>query len=279
MEDIIYQRLCGCLELVNVLGSYQNKPAIFFQMIPEAANRDEVYPRILCQFALTKDMEYDFCGMLKIQIEELAETLTTNEIQQVLKQCLNYCFFQGEERWIVRWEKTLPDKDSMKVKTMIFKIMSLKKQTGDLTSVTALNQWIKSRFSYVKMLDDEMADQTWQGTSEEPGVYLRLETLKQGYDKNTWQTTWVDVGIRIYIMADGETKSSLVQKISEKMLQEEKINMSDGGYMMIRKIQYNDSMNPWKTRQFFVEYQYGVLREEKDVGYIKNIVMEENIKL
>lgn len=55
----------------------------------------------------------------------------------------------------------------------------------------------------------------------------------------------------------------------------EKLTMNDGGPMFISKVNYNDTMNPLKNRQFFIECQYGVLREKEEKDPIRKINIQE----
>ncbi len=280
MQQQIYERLCGLEELSQLLGQYQKKPAIFIQRVPEEA-KDQIFPRIVCRVKENINMEYDFLGELELCIQEqISEVSKLDSICKVLREKLEYCFLADDEQLIcTRYGMT---EDPLQMESEIFqtrvcKFQMMKFEEGELmhlSPVTTLNQWIQDTFPEIKIVTKASVENEWQAGAEYPAVYIRLETIKPGLHPDNWQAVWVQAGIRIFVMTDYAKKISLIQSISEKLLRKEKLQMSDGGTLLIQKAEYNDTMNPLKNRQFFVECQYGILREEEPAKPLQGMQIE-----
>lgn len=280
MQQQIYEKLSSLEELTELLSKYQNAPAIFFQMVPREAV-DEVFPRLVCGIKEEINMKHDFLGELEIRIEESAEMESKADlIQKILKRKLRNSFFFDEEQFFGIQEGTVEDfipKENEILRTNIcrFPLMAFEKsETLESKPVTALYQWIQEIIPQMKVIQRDGMENGWQADQQHPAFYLRLESIKPGNYGDNWQAAWIQAGIRVFIMTEAIKRVSLIQTISEKLLQTKKLVMSDGGTLLIHRVEYNDTMHPLKNRQFFVECQYGIVREEEETKTVQGISMK-----
>lgn len=277
--------MCDSADLVNLLTKYNGKPAIFQRRAPD--DSDELwegnpYPRMIFQTELKEGMEREFTEGIHIHVfckEE--QQVKPEDFKIPILQAMDGCFFSKENVTLgTKWNHTSSSvtQNEMSVEERVYTfdgMLFTKQETMEPDPVTALNNWIKSTYKNVVIIGRDPLEKVWKAEDGEPAVYSRLESLAPGNYKNTWCSSWITAGIRVHVIADQHKKLSIIREISEKLAGTEKLTMSDGGPLFVTKVNYNDTLNPLKHRQFFIECQYGVLREEEEKQPIRNIDIQE----
>ena len=224
-------------------------------------------------------MERQFEKGLRLQVETSnKQTVNPEDLETAILDAVDLCFFSKRDMSLcAKWNRSeFSESQDTKTGTYIFDIMRFEKQQSQMPDpVFTLNEWLKISYPGAKIIGYDDMEEVWKVTEDAPAIYGRLESITAGSYGDTWEVTWINAGIRIHLISDGKSKSFLIRNISEKLLMKEKLMMNDGGPMFISKINYNDTMNPLKNRQFFVECQYGVLREEEEKDPIRNINIQE----
>lgn len=282
IEDLICNRLSEFAGLSEKLAVYDGKPAVFSKIAPEDTDekwQGDSYPRILVELVQNEGMERQFKEGLKLQMECLKNHMTNPEdLEEAIIEAANRCFFTRQEKTICsRWNRSeFSEAGDKRTGYYIFDIMTIEKQQTQLPDpVTALNEWLKASYPGAKIVGYDVLDECWKASGENPAIFGRLESIAGGKNGDTWEVTWINAGIRLHIISDRASKTALIRDISEKLLRKKKLIMNDGGPMFISKVNYNDTMNPLKNRQFFIECQYGILKEKEDSQMIRTIDVQE----
>lgn len=285
IEDLICKRLSESAAISELLAVYDGKPAVFIHRIPDDSDENwqgEPYPRILIDLSMNEGTERQFEEGVKIHIIcAKNNTVNPEDLKDSICKSMDYCFFTKSESSIcTKWNRTeFSESQETKTCTHIFDLMVFYKpiiQNPD--PLSTLNEWLKNSYPNAKVIGVDSMDEIWQADIDTPAIYGRLENIVPGKNGDTWEVTWMNAGIRLHILADKTLKPLLIRDISEKLLVKKKLTMSDGGPMFILKVNYNDTMNPLKNRQFFVECQYGVLKEKEDSQPIRTIDIQEGKK-
>lgn len=240
------------------------------------------YPKI--RFSLTQkdSMKREFQRGLKVQIicKEGFEQ-KPEDFEAAVKEALDFCFFTKQDRVLcTKWRETFPIVSITETKEqqmdMVFDVMIFQQQKQqEQNPVETLNQWLKNTFTHVKIPAEDSLGEIWKKDEESLVVYNRLESIVPGTYPDTWDTSWLMAGIRVHVIADNPEKAFYIKEISQKLAKIKQLKMQDGGPLFIHRMNYNDTMHPLKNRQFFIECQYGVLREEATAEPIRNIQIQE----
>ncbi|MBS7007045.1 hypothetical protein [Anaerostipes sp.] len=282
IEDLICKRLSECVGISELLAVYDGKPAVFIRTAPDDADAKwdgEPYPRILVDLSQNEAMERQFEQGLKLTVlTSIEQGVKPEDLETAILDSMDFCFFSRRDTSLcARWNRTeFSEFQDKKLGCYIFDIMKFQNQQVQLPDpVVTLNEWMKAAYPGAKIIGYDDMEEVWKSSEDIPAIYGRLESVTSGSYGDNWEVTWINAGIRLHIMSDRKSKSFLIRNISEKLLMKEKLIMNDGGPMFISKINYNDTMNPLKNRQFFVECQYGVLREEVEKEPIRKINIQE----
>lgn len=277
--------MCDSADLVNLLAKYNGKPAIFLRRAPD--DSDELwegnpYPQIIYEAELKEGMEREFTGGIHIHVFcKSGQQTKPEDFKKPILGAMDCCFFSKENvilgtKWNhtdsgVTEEQTAVEESIYAFDGMLF----TKQETVEPDPVTALNNWIKNMYKNAVIIGRDPLEDIWKAENGEPIVYCRLESLVPGPYKDTWYSSWITAGIRVHIIAEQNKKLSIIREISEKLAGTEKLTMSDGGPLLIMKVNYNDTLNPLKHRQFFIECQYGVMPKEEEKQAIRSIDIQE----
>lgn len=240
------------------------------------------YPQIQCSLNLKESMKHEFQKGLNVQILCKSEgEQNPRDFEAAVFDALNFCFFENQEMAIcTKWRETSPmvlENDiQIKKMDMLFDVMIFQKQLEqEQNPVGTLNQWLKTLYGNIKIPGEDSLGETWKKDADVPVVYSRLESIVPGTYPDTWDTSWLMAGIRIHVIGDYPERTFYIKEISQRLAKIKQLKMKDGGPLFIHRINYNDTMNPLKNRQFFIECQYGVLKEEVLAEPIRNVQIQE----
>ena len=219
-------------------------------------------------------MERQFEQGLKLQaVTSTEQAVQPADLEAVILEAIDLCFFSRQNISLCsRWNRSeFSESQDIKTGSYIFDIMRFEKQQIQQPDpVFTLNEWLKTSYPEAKIIGYDEMQEVWKASNEAPAIYGRLESITPGNYGDTWEVTWMNAGIRLHLISGSKSKAFLIRNISEKLLM-----MNDGGPMFISKVNYNDTMNPLKNRQFFIECQYGVLREKEEKDPIRKINIQE----
>lgn len=285
MNQKIKQQISGVESIFQGLAKYDGSPAVFFQKIPQKDDHlwgTAIYPQIHFSLNLKESMKHEFREGLKVQIicgiegEENPE-----DFESAVQEALDFCFFEDSEMTIcTKWRETsstvLEKESQVYKKDVLFDVMIFQKQLNQgQNPVDTFNQWLKTIYTNIKIPGEDSLGEIWKKEVNIPVVYSRLESVVSGTYPDTWNTSWLMAGIRVHVVADYPEKNFYIKEISQRLTRAKQLKMKDGGPLVIHRIHYNDTMNPLKNRQFFIECQYGVLKEEVPSEPIRSIQIQE----
>lgn len=241
--------------------------------------KGDPYPRILVDLSQDEAMERQFEQGLKLQVVTSKEqAVKPVDLESLILGAIDLCFFSRQDISLcARWSRSeFSESQDIKTGSFIFDIMRFQKQQIQQPDpVFTLNVWLKTNYPEAKIIGYDEMQEVWKASNDAPAIYGRLESVTPGNYGDTWEVTWMNAGIRLHLISGSKSKAFLIRNISEKLLMREKLMMNDGGPMFISKVNYNDTMNPLKNRQFFIECQYGVLREKEEKDPIRKINIQE----
>lgn len=272
-------------DLVNLLAKYNGKPAIFRKKAPDDSDElweGDPYPRMIYETELKEEMEREFTGGTCLHVIcKKGQQTKLEDFKVPILNAMDGCFFTEDDITLgLKWKHTKPiiPEGVTAVEENIYTfdgMLFTKQETMEPDPVTVLNNWIKSTFEDAVIIGRDPLENIWKAENGEPAVYCRMESLAQGSYKDIWYNSWITAGIRVHIIAEKHKKISMIREISEKLAGIEKLTMGDGGPLFIMKVNYNDTLNPLKHRQFFIECQYGVVRKEEEKQPIRSIDIQE----
>ena len=287
MNQKIKERLSGVESIFQGLAKYNGEPAVFYQKIPQKDDHlwgTVIYPQIHFSLSLKESMKHEFQEGLKIQILcGMEGEQSPEDFESAVQETLDFCFFENSEKtFCTKWRKTSPtvleEESQVYKKEVLFDVMIFQKQLNqEQNPVDTFHQWLKTIYTDIKIPGEDSLGRIWKKEANIPVVYSRLESIALGTYPDTWDTSWMMIGIRVHVIADYPEKNFYIKEISQKLTRAKQLKMKDGGPLVIHKIHYNDTMNPLKNRQFFIECQYGVLREEVPSEPIRSIQIQEGI--
>lgn len=285
IENLIYQRLADSADLDNLLAKYNGKPAIFQKRAPDDSDElweGDPYPRMIYEVELKEEMEREFSKRIRFHVIcKKGQQTNSRDFKMPILTALDRCFFTKIDVTLgTRWSHTEPGalESGTSVEETIYTFNGMlftKQEMIEPDPVAALNSWLKNTFEDAVIIGRDALEDIWKPGNSGSAIYCRLESMAPGSYKDTWCNSWITAGIRIHIVAVQYKKLSMIREITQKLAGIKSLTMSDGGPLYIMKVNYNDTLNPLKHRQFFIECQYGVLRQEEEKQPIRNIDIQE----
>lgn len=278
MEEIIFQYLCDCEELTNLMTSYEGIPAIFQSKAPDDTDNgwddESQYPRLVFDLSMQSDAERKVSGQMMIDVmcEDKAEGIQIEDIESVVKAAVDGCFFSSSDLTIsAQWRNSNPFEqgdDDVIGTTLVFDVMAYPKQiTTDPDPIAATNLWLKTLYQDANVIGKDELPTTWKPTNESPAIYCSLFRLGESPRmKSTYAVDWIGAELHIYVMAPSESvRATISKQIIQILTHATRIMLNDGSPMLIDKATANLAADPLRTGQVIVNATYGVLTEKSGI--------------
>ena len=278
MEEIIYQYLCECEELVAYLTKWSDTPAVFQTKAPDDTddswNDGTQYPRLIFDLNMQSDAERKISGQLMVDVmcEDVSESIQVEDIETVVKELVDGCFFSNSDLTIsAQWNSSNPFEqgdDDVIGTTLVFDVLAYPKQTTTAPDpIAATNLWLKTLYQDANVIGRDTLPTTWKPTDESPAIYCSLFRLGESPRlKSTYSVDWIGAELHINVMAPSESMRATISKQVVQILSHAtRIMLNDGSPMLIDKVTSNLAADPLRTGQIVVNATYGVLTEKSGI--------------
>lgn len=278
MEEIIYQYLCECEELIGVLTTWADCPAIFQTKAPddtdESWGSESQYPRLVFDLNMQSDAERKISGQLMVDVmcEYQSEGVQVEDIEVAVKRAVDGCFFSNFELTIsAKWSSSNPFEqgdDDVIGTTLVFDVLAYPNQlTTDPDPIKAANLWLKTLYQKANVIGRDDLPATWKPTDESPAIYCSLFRLGESQRmKSTYSVDWIGAELHIYVMAPSESvRATISKQIIQLLTHTTRIMLGDGSPMLIDKVNANLSSDPQRIGQVIVNTTYGVLTQKSGI--------------
>ena len=269
LEDLIYQRLCGSVDLQAVLASYQEVPAVFYQSAPDDTsggweNRRQ-YPRIDYVIDYQANPERKTSGVITLNIYCASDGVPPEEIEPAVRSLLKDVFLSPTEGapYALAWART----DAFEIKgdaqiigvTVTFDIYAFPShETVDPDPIQTMNHYIEKMYRNAIVIGgNREIPETFQPTAEKPVFYFRLIGLDLDRETNT--VAWMNGTIACHLFAGGEEVKYL-KALTDMLALAGEVLMPDTSPMLIRRLQADASLSALVAGQLRLYTQFGILR-------------------
>lgn len=269
-------------ELSSLLAKYNEKPAIFQQMIPDendAAWAGEQFSRICYSIISQSSPDRKTAGTLLIDITCSEDSTPYEPIEAAIRRLVDGCFFDSDDGTIVAacWQRSdgfttsgngtqgSNDHTAYGV-TITFDLMAFPtQQVTGMDPCGCISDWTRKTFSNARLITSgAISEGAWKPTDEEPAVYWHLVSTQQDpsmlkYD--SWSVTWMQAVLRCHVFSETpQVRNDIIKQMAEKAYPETKIPFPDGSPLLVQRFQANSTWDALKTGQIMLIASYGILR-------------------
>lgn len=274
-EELLYKWFSSYETLCRCLATYDNKPAIFYQIAPNDLQhrwKESQYPRIIYTLDLQANQERKSVGILNLDLYCDEVGTLPEQIEPLIKECLRDLIVKpsSSSPYCFAWSRTdgfeISSKREKGADTRIygmeiqFDILEYPSQeTTDPDPIVALNRYIKDRIreSFVLGLDP-IADFKVAG-SIEPVFYCRLEGVE--LDRETNAVVWMNGKLSVHVLCSDQTiRLKYMMALANSLSYDGEVIMLDKSPMTVKRLQVNNQADYLKEGQLYITVHYGLLR-------------------
>lgn len=281
LEELIYKRLAGSVELAGHLATFNGAPAVFTPEPPDDSQEgwgsSIQYPRVIYNFDLQANEERHSAGVLEVSLlcQNTADIMP-EAIEPLVRGCLRdvvlkpsggipYCF-----AWARTDAFTIDGKKGNVVtgSGVRFDILQYPSQeTSDPDPVMALNSYIKKLYPGCIVMGHDRMEEITEASARRPVIYCRLVSAEKSRETNT--VAWMDARMAVHILCpDSSTRTKIAADISNSLSLDGEVIMLDHSPMYIKRLQADYKSDYLESGQVFITGHYGILRyhEKKHVA-------------
>lgn len=290
MPALIYERLKSYEPLAEMLSTFSDLPAVFYQTAPydqqAGWNRKTEYPRIVFDLDEQANAERKSSGTLVVYIycdragtePERIEPLVKSRLRDLLVKPAGsypYCFAWARTD---AFEITGVEGGAAKRRVigleLRFDIVEYpKQQTADPDPIDALNTFLLDYYPDAKVLGLSPMGEYTETDARNPVIYCRLQSTETDEITNT--VAWMNARIAIHVIcSDAETRLKLAADIGNLITWSAEIKMLDGSPMRPLRVNLSNTADYLKEGQLSGVFHYGVLRWMRKPHRIMNAHLE-----
>ena len=282
IEQALYEHLIEQQALADILGRYNNKPAIFNQKAP--TDNDELweaqYGRVVFAVDLQGDPARIMSGTLMVDISCQEKDQVPEEIEPVVRQLIHgYFFSNGTFTVAAQWKNTAYFTESVNEVvgcTVAFSLLAFPViTTSDPDVIARFNKWTSEMFPGLHVINyAELPAQAWKPTGAESAVYWRLvQDSPAGWIPDTFQTIWRTAAVRCHIFSESNAIAATVARdLITRLYAEKRILKSGESPIMVNRRNSADlAEDPLRTGQVSVEATYGIVISSSTDAVFQNI--------
>ena len=270
---LIRQRLLTISKVAIRLAVYDEKPAIFFQSVPDDTSKSWTsivqYPRIVLSMDMFANAERNIMGALVADIICTEEGLPPEEIEPYVRQALEGVLFtpKGEATFSPKWRNTqvfrennVTDKSYNIGMTLNFDIYEFPLlETSDPDPIAAINFYAKDWDKELVIIGHSDLPEIFEPKRHSPVIYFRR--INTNIEKQTNTVVWLLGDIALHLFAPTlQDRAEWIEQLSQSLALAGEITMLDGSPMFIRNIR-GDAKADEVTGQLTISVRYGLLRK------------------
>lgn len=283
LNEMIYQRLADCGELVEKLAVYGDGPAIFNTEFPSDQQSGwggkSQYPRICYRTDMQVNQERSSSGTLHIAIYTEKTSKVIEELEDQVRDALKDVLMKpdGEVPFCFAWARTeVYQAEGMGIvcKDLLFDLIEYPMQeTTDSDPVMAAAVFLKELYPEAVVLGlDRIGDFT--NPAEAPVFYCRLQDIQSTDGPCAHTVAWFTARVAVHLLyPTALTRLKMLAAIHQKMAAEEEITMLDDSPMYIQELRMDNKADYLREGQLIITGKYGCLRRGEKKHNISGIGM------
>ena len=270
---LIRQKLLTNNQIAIRLAVYGEKPAIFFQSVPddnaELWTSIAQYPRIVLSMDMFSNAERNTMGVLSVDIICTEAGLPPEEIEPYVRQALEGVFFtpKGDTTFSPKWRNTqvfregsVTDKSFNIGMTLNFDIYEFPLlETSDPDPIAAINLYAQNWDKELVVIGKAELPKIFEPTRHSPVAYFRRVSMN--IEKQTNTVVWLTGDLVMHLFAPTlRDRSEWLEQFSQSLSIDGEVTMLDDSPMFIRNVKGNSKADE-VTGQLTISVRYGLLRK------------------
>lgn len=286
LEELIYKWFTENKDLTEVLASFAEKTAVFYQSAPADNQKGwgsgGQYPRIVYAIDMQADQERKSAGTMEISLLCDEAGTPPEKIEPIVKKCLKDLLIlpDGEFPYCFAWARTdsfeIPSRETGSDVRVIgmeirFDILEYNfQETTDPDPIIATMQYLKEIYPKSLVIGYDHLDKITEATTERPIIYCKLTDIELAGETNT--VAWMDGKIALHILCpDSAYRMKIVTAIANKLSLEGEVTLLDQSPMFIKNLRVNYRADYLKDGQISMTGHYGLLRYCERMHTIKEV--------
>ena len=270
---LIRCRLLTNNQIVIRLAVYAEKPAIFFQSVPDDKSKAwssvAQYPRIVLSMEMFANAERNAMGALTVDVICTEAGVLPEEIEPFVKEALEGVIFtpRGADSFSPKWkntqifrEKSVVDKSFNIGMTLNFDIYEFPLlETGDPDPIAAINRFAEEWDKELMVVGETDLPEIYEPTRKNPVAYFRR--LNETVDLQTNTVVWINSDLAVHLFAPTlRDRAEWLEQFAQSLALDGEVTMLDGSPMFVKSIKGNAKSDE-VTGQLTVSVRYGLLRK------------------
>lgn len=282
--------------LSSLLAQYNEKPAIFQQIVPDESDSGwsgEQYSRIAYDIVSQSSPDRKTAGTLMIDIVCSEDSTPYEPIEAAIRRLVDGCFFDSDDGTIVAasWQRSdgfstrgnsyaKNDNHSAYGVMITFDLMAFPSQeVAGMDPCGCISTWTHDNFQKARIITaGAVPEGAWKPTDDAPAIYWHLISTQQDpsmlkYD--TWSVTWMQAVLQCHVFSESpQVRNDIIKQMAEQAYPETKIPFPDSSPLLVQRFQANSTRDALKTGQVTLTASYGLLRAPDTIP-ISNISINQ----
>lgn len=285
IENLIYDALKGNSFVSSNIAKYSNKPAIFYQQVPNDKDKfwgDSMFPHIIYKVNWHYNPKNKTDGTMIIVIYCNNESeVFPEDIGRNVVDSLSELFLTDESgTYCLLWDKTesfnAEGNEPVIFGTVVtFDILAFPNQEGiSPCPVWAANKFIKNMQPNCILLGHDIVPAYLRASALNPIVYVKKANTAN--IRTTYAMLWKSEDIIVSVISESinETRK-WINTIVRDLEIEGEILMQNGSPYLITEIKENTNDDPLRTEQIVLSGQYGIMKEQKEETKLNHVTFNQ----
>lgn len=277
LAALIRKSLLRDTTLKNMLTTYGEEPAIFYQKAPDDTDpewsQENQYPRLEFVIDIRQEPEHNRSGTMTVDIICSQTGTEPERIQPVVQNILAGAIFTptGHSPTILRWKEAETFEQQQAPAALLFGITVLF-ELIDLPDMTTTEpDPVATFYQYVRAWDQAIVTiggrtitpECFKPEREAPAVWAR--NLGTNVDRITNTVVWLKSTVVVHLFAPGlETRTTWLQQLAWSLAADAEMIAEDGAPMFIQNIQGDAAADEFDG-QLKIVVMFGILRMRDDI--------------
>ena len=290
IDELIYSRLRNYEPLAALLSTFEDLPAVFYQLAPDDRQKgwkgEKQYPRVVVDLDMQANEERKSSGTLLVSTLCDRTGTEPEALEPLVKECLKDLLIKpdGSFPYCFAWARTDPfeiegitggaAKRGVIGQEIRFDIVEYPSQeTTDPDPVAAINAFLAEEYPEAVVVGLTHMGSFTEASAERPVIYCRL----QGDDTESITNTvvWINARIAVHVIcSDPEIRLKMAADIRNRITWAGEIIMLDGSPMRPNRVSLSNTADYLREGQLSGVYHYGVLRYRRVPHTVQKVHME-----
>lgn len=272
LQALIFNRLTGDEKLAELLATYDERPAVFYQRAAPPDNPgwgDTQYPRIDYTVDTQENPARNTSGVLSVDVWcDVEFGAEPEDIEVRLRELLHSAFVQADDGvYCLGWNRSEAFEGSGQEQTvhtvgitLIFDLIACPcNYTMYPDPIKAMNLWTKGILPDAVVIGEDEIDGWLVPTREKPVVYWRLTS--QDINRRHFTHTWLNITLEghVYARSAADRLYNLVRLNTAQALTGH-VPMEDTSPLFLNSFQCQPNLNYIATGQIRATGNFGVLQ-------------------